>query len=204
MSSQLSKEFQEHIDHFPKGLSSSKSVKRQDIDNEGLTLWNLCIRLLRTNEAQITKPSDVLLAARVFAFHLLDAANAKAAPTGAHVVRLMKIALKAGKSCLGMHCVHPYCEPHQLIPVCRIKPLRLCLQSLRESGRLQGAAPEDCPRQEYRGRGGTEILTTTGGVLCAPHMLGKHHSPQRIIRLTCSVGMETKPARRRRTYVQSC
>lgn len=103
VSSQLSKEFNEHINHFPKGLSSSKPVRYQDIDNEGIALWNLCTRLMRTNEPQPKKPSDVLLAARVFAFQLLDAATPKAASTGANIMRLMKIALKAGKSCLGMH-----------------------------------------------------------------------------------------------------
>lgn len=57
---------------------------------------------MRSNEAEPKKPNDVLLVARVFAFLLLDAANAKIAPTGANVARLMKTALKAGKSCLGM------------------------------------------------------------------------------------------------------
>lgn len=103
VSSQLSKEFQEHIEHFPRTLPPSKTIKRKDIDEEGLRLWNLCTRLMRSHESETKRPDNVLLVARVFAFLLVDAANVKAAPTGANVGRLMKTALKAGKACIGRH-----------------------------------------------------------------------------------------------------
>ena len=56
---------------------------------------------MRSHESETKRPDNVFLVARVFAFLLVDAANVKAAPTGANVGRLMKTALKAGKACIG-------------------------------------------------------------------------------------------------------
>ncbi len=58
---------------------------------------------MRQRDETATKsPHDVLLVARVFAFILLDIANAKYDGKPDKVVRLLKVALKAAKCCIGV------------------------------------------------------------------------------------------------------
>ena len=108
VSSNLAKQFHEHINAFPSNLSSSANLKYQDLDTEGLTLWNLCTRLMRGNDYPSgPDQTEVILAARVFAFLLLDAGQTKATGTLRNVTRLMRVALKASKSCIGKSSCFP-------------------------------------------------------------------------------------------------
>ncbi|OBT69660.1 hypothetical protein VE03_00976 [Pseudogymnoascus sp. 23342-1-I1] len=97
----LQTQLHEQISGFPSSLTSLAVSKRQDLDTEGLTLWNLATRLMRGKDFPI--PPDqraTLLAARVFAFLLLDGGLSKGRSSLAEVSRLMKVALKAAKSCI--------------------------------------------------------------------------------------------------------
>jgi hypothetical protein len=69
----LQTQLHEQINGFPGSLASLTVSNRQDLDTEGLTLWNLATRLMRANDCP-TSPEQraTLLAARVFAFLLLD------------------------------------------------------------------------------------------------------------------------------------
>lgn len=98
----LQTQLHEQINGFPSSITSLAVSKRQDLDIEGLTLWNLATRLMRTNDCPISPDQRAtLLAARVFAFLLLDGALGRGNTSPACVSRLMKIALKAAKSCIG-------------------------------------------------------------------------------------------------------
>ena len=97
---QLARELQSHIKNF----STTKASRHQDLDTEGLSLWNLATRLMRSDGAAAdTGPTDVFLAARVYAFLMLDSGNSHASMTPSNVVRLMKVALKAAKYSIGKH-----------------------------------------------------------------------------------------------------
>lgn len=98
----LQAQLHEQINGFPSNLASLAVSKRQDLDTEGLTLWNLSTRLMRAKDFPISSDQRAtLLAARVFAFLLLDGGLSKGNNSLAGVSRLMKVALKAAKSCIG-------------------------------------------------------------------------------------------------------
>jgi hypothetical protein len=87
---------------FPSKPIASAAPRCEELDSRGTTLWNLCTRLRRGFDADKSdEVPPILLAARVFAFLLLDCAceNGKSAP--GNFTRLMKIGIKAAKSCLG-------------------------------------------------------------------------------------------------------
>ncbi|KFY45185.1 hypothetical protein V494_01110 [Pseudogymnoascus sp. VKM F-4513 (FW-928)] len=97
----LQTQLHEQINGFPGNLGSLAVSKRKDLDTEGLTLWNLVTRLMRTKDASISpEQRATLLAARVFAFLLLDGGLSKGDSSLASVSRLMKVALKAANSCI--------------------------------------------------------------------------------------------------------
>ncbi|KFZ02357.1 hypothetical protein V500_00246 [Pseudogymnoascus sp. VKM F-4518 (FW-2643)] len=97
----LQAQLQEQINGFPSNLASLSVSKRQDLDIEGLTLWNLSTRLMRAKDFPISPDQRATLpAARVFAFLLLDGGLSKGNSSLADVSRLMKVALKAAKSCI--------------------------------------------------------------------------------------------------------
>lgn len=98
----LSNQFQDQINTFPSNLTSIAVSKHQELDTEGLTLWNLCTRLIRSNDFSASSDQrTTLLAARVFAFLLLDGALGKENESLASVARLIRVAMKAAKSCIG-------------------------------------------------------------------------------------------------------
>ncbi|KAL5345161.1 sporulation-specific protein 22 [Pseudogymnoascus australis] len=99
----LQTQLQEQIIRFPSNLASLVVSKRQDLDTEGLTLWNLSTRLMRAKDIPISPDQRAtLLAARVFAFLLLDGGLNTGRSSLADVTRLMKVALKAAKSCINV------------------------------------------------------------------------------------------------------
>jgi type I restriction-modification system DNA methylase subunit len=98
----LSHEIEKQISSFPSILKDSDNVRRNEFDRLGTSIWNICTRLRRQHE--VDKPQDVplvLLVARVFSFLLLDCAHQIGKSEAGNVLRLMKIGIKAGKSCLG-------------------------------------------------------------------------------------------------------
>ncbi|KAK1659678.1 meiosis protein SPO22/ZIP4 like-domain-containing protein [Colletotrichum godetiae] len=87
--------------------SPRSKVQRAELDKKGTELWNLCTRQ-RRNNADGTAPAPatrkkLLLRSRTYAFFMMSIArrvSGGAEPQLADVVHLMKLALKAGKTCL--------------------------------------------------------------------------------------------------------
>ena len=94
---ELSAEFHTHIRGLPISHLGSAAKDHDGLDLLGADLWNLSTRLRRDDGAVEKIPICLL---RVFAFLLLDTAHHARKGTAHNCVRLMKIALKAGKSCL--------------------------------------------------------------------------------------------------------
>lgn len=75
----------------------------EELDKLGTTTWNLSTRLMRDTDGKAASPGRKKLAvyARVFAFHLLDAAQHSGKVNIGNKIRLMRLALKAGKTSIG-------------------------------------------------------------------------------------------------------
>ncbi|KAK1478311.1 hypothetical protein CTAM01_15036 [Colletotrichum tamarilloi] len=88
------------------GSPRAKS-QRAELDRRGTELWNLCTRQRRDNvDGTAAAPAarkKLLLRSRTFAFFMISIARgvpSGAEPQLADVVHVMKLALKAGKTCL--------------------------------------------------------------------------------------------------------
>ncbi|KAK1459982.1 hypothetical protein CMEL01_02981 [Colletotrichum melonis] len=88
------------------GSPRAKS-QRAELDRRGTELWNLCTRQRRENvDGTAAAPAarkKLLLRSRTFAFFMISIARgvpSGAEPQLADVVHVMKLALKAGKTCL--------------------------------------------------------------------------------------------------------
>jgi hypothetical protein len=108
----LPKETEDQISSFPSKFGAIAASKCEEVDRIGTTIWNLCTRLRRDVESD--NPKDVpiiLLLARVFSFLLLDGAYDGGKNAPGNLARLMKIGIKAGKSCIGLWAfVFEVCE----------------------------------------------------------------------------------------------
>jgi hypothetical protein len=80
----------------------------EEFDRIGTIIWNLCTRLRRdfNSDNPIGVPL-ILLLARVFSFLLLDGAHDGGKSATGNLARLMKIGIKAGKSCIGLWISEP-------------------------------------------------------------------------------------------------
>jgi hypothetical protein len=95
-------EIENQISNFPAKFGTIAASKFEEIDEAGTTIWNLCTRLRRAIEPE--NPKDIpiiLLLARVFSFLLLDGAYDGGRNAPGNLARLIKIGIKAGKSCIG-------------------------------------------------------------------------------------------------------
>jgi len=98
----LTADIQDHID----ALRSSRmgAFGDQDADRLGTNLWNQATRLRREikDDAGPSKRRKLLLCTRVFAFQLLDLAHwSETDTTASQAARLLKVSLKASRSCIG-------------------------------------------------------------------------------------------------------
>jgi hypothetical protein len=95
-------EIENQLSNFPAKFGTFATSKCEEVDQIGTTLWNLCTRLRR--DVGSDNPKDVpiiLLLTRVFSFLLLDGAYEGGRNAPGNLARLMKIGIKAGKSCIG-------------------------------------------------------------------------------------------------------
>ena len=98
----LCEETTNQISSFPSKFGALAAPKCEEVDRIGTTIWNLCTRLRR--DVETDNPKDVpiiLLLARVFSFLLLDGAYDGGRNAPGNLARLVKIGIKAGKSCIG-------------------------------------------------------------------------------------------------------
>ncbi|OIW27318.1 SPO22-domain-containing protein [Coniochaeta ligniaria NRRL 30616] len=79
---------------------SHPSSSNEELEKLGTSIWNLSTRLMRDTDGGPAWPDRrrLVVYARVFAFHILDAAQHSGKVDLGNKVRLMRLALKAGKS----------------------------------------------------------------------------------------------------------
>lgn len=94
-------QLERHIQSFPNNLGSTAATRYGDLDKGGTGLWNLCTRLKRKDGDNKQQGSLVLTMTRLYAFMLLYCAQNSGKGTFANGLRLMRVALKVAKSCLG-------------------------------------------------------------------------------------------------------
>ena len=108
--STLLNELQIQINCLPLQASSAVVAKQDELDERGTELWNHATRLRRDeSDPKCTSKEDAALQARVlcllraFSFLLLDTAGKHTTKgrQGKSCVRLMTVALKAAKVCIG-------------------------------------------------------------------------------------------------------
>jgi len=96
----LANEVDEHIHTLRNSRGGNKST---ELDKVGTDLWNLCTRLRREfagEHGRGTKP--IILRCRVLAFLALDLARwSEADASWTDAAHLLRVALKASKTCLG-------------------------------------------------------------------------------------------------------
>ncbi|KAH8205291.1 hypothetical protein TruAng_000538 [Truncatella angustata] len=94
-------------DELEKQIRTAKSLlthgfqRREQLNLTGTDLWNLCVRLNHDNEDQLLSFRRTITLCRVLAFELLMLAtdiNNNAPPND--LIRLAKLAIKSGKSCI--------------------------------------------------------------------------------------------------------
>jgi hypothetical protein len=95
-----------HIQNYPPNLGSAAASKFGELDKSGTELWNLSARLKRNDDLSNAQTLTVLAMARLYALLMLDCAHNSGNGAFANVARLMKVALKTAKSCLGMKSIH--------------------------------------------------------------------------------------------------
>ncbi|KAI1866259.1 uncharacterized protein JN550_007647 [Neoarthrinium moseri] len=85
-----------------KSYSLRKSRRYEPLDAAGTDLWNLCTRLNREQDGDSTTSlRQTLTLGRVFAFSLVSLAHGSNNASVPELIRLTRISLKAGRSCIG-------------------------------------------------------------------------------------------------------
>jgi hypothetical protein len=101
ISPNLVDKLENNIQSFPPNLSTATATKYGDLDRSGTALWNLVARLKRDDDLSNTQTLTVLAMARLYALLMLDYAHRRGNGAYTNVPRVMKVALKTAKSCLG-------------------------------------------------------------------------------------------------------
>lgn len=95
------------IDGFETQIRATKAhttqgtKRNEQLASVGTDLWNLCIRLNQDSDNHEASMRKVLLWARVFAFQILVIAHGTECSQPNDFIRLNKLAIKTGKSCIG-------------------------------------------------------------------------------------------------------
>jgi len=147
------------IQSFPRNLGSAAAIKYGEFDKTGTALWNMSSRLRRNDDLNNQQTQIVLAMARLYALLMLDCAQ-RSGGGSTNVARVMKVALKTAKQCLGaIHLptskTYLYFTWHILMTGYRPQTTRLCAQSLREGSRTRPATKEPERRSDARWCGGS-------------------------------------------------
>lgn len=73
----------------------------EELDKLGTSIWNLSTRLKRSIDDSRANCRKLVVYGRAFAFHLLDAAQHAGKANLGNKFRLLRLALKAGRSSIG-------------------------------------------------------------------------------------------------------
>jgi hypothetical protein len=100
----LSSEVEERIHSIKSYSLGMLGVHQHEkLNTLGTDLWNLCTRLQRgaPYHADVSQ-ERLLVLVRTFAFFVLALSHPRDNPTHRDLMRLVKLAIKAGRSCMGM------------------------------------------------------------------------------------------------------
>jgi hypothetical protein len=89
------------IQKFPHNLGTVATTKHGELDKTGTALWNLSARLKRSNDLNNQQTSTILAMVRLYALLMLDCAHSRGKGGTTNIARMMKVALKTAKHCLG-------------------------------------------------------------------------------------------------------
>lgn len=101
VSTGLVDKLENHIQGFPHNLGSAAAIKYGELDKTGTSLWNLSTRLKRNDDLNNQQTLTVLAMTRLYALLMLDCAHISGRGGSTNVARVMKVALKTAKHCLG-------------------------------------------------------------------------------------------------------
>lgn len=104
ISPKLVDKLENNIQSFPSNLGSAAVAKYGDLDRSGTSLWNLSAKLKRNEGLSNAQTLIVLAMVRLFALLMLDCAHSSGNGAFTNVARVMKVALKTAKNCLGTSC----------------------------------------------------------------------------------------------------
>lgn len=94
------------------GIRDPGHQRHQRLDSVGTSLWNICTRVKRLEDGDSgSAMKKMLTLTRVFAFLLLSTAQPANHSTPSAAIRLSKLAIKTGRSCIGklqisLPCMH--------------------------------------------------------------------------------------------------
>jgi hypothetical protein len=147
ISPSLVDKLEHHIQNFPLNLGSAAATKYGELDRSGTALWNLSTRLKRNDDLNNTQILTVLAMARLYALLMLDCAHSSGNGAFTNVARVMKVALKTAKNCLGANLSpistnSSHVSLDQILRGYRPQATRLRSQSVREGGRIRRATQE--------------------------------------------------------------
>lgn len=92
-------------------LKSPGSRRHTQLDSVGTNLWNLCVQIKRQDDNDASPArSKLLTLARLFSFIILALAQWGDHNTPGDLLRLEKLAIKTGRSCIGI--LHLRVPPH--------------------------------------------------------------------------------------------
>jgi hypothetical protein len=95
-----------NIQSFPLNLGSAAASKYGELDRSGTALWNLSTRLKRDDDLSNAQTLTVVAMARLYALLMIDCAHIIGKGAFTNVARVMKVALKTAKNCLGTNRSH--------------------------------------------------------------------------------------------------
>lgn len=89
-------------------LKSLSPHRHAQLDGPGTDLWNLCVQVKRQDDTDFSPAkSKLLVFARVFSFLILALAQRGTHNEPGDLLRLEKLAIKTGRSCIGMLQLRP-------------------------------------------------------------------------------------------------
>jgi hypothetical protein len=97
----LVNKLENQIQGFPRNLGSAAAIMYGEFDKTGTALWNMSSRLRRNDDLNNQQTQIVLAMARLYALLMLDCAQRSGKGGSTNVARVMKVALKTAKQCLG-------------------------------------------------------------------------------------------------------
>lgn len=83
-------------------------LRDQGLEEEGTELWNVCTRLCREDRSKSSAGIKLVLMSRVLAFLILHSCQWSAKCDAETVSRLLGLALRVAKLCIGLHIPLPF------------------------------------------------------------------------------------------------